>query len=80
MSDSIASLLGQRNFEQPPEIEAIKAYVADQFAGRTVSIKLHEDSVIVTASSAAFVGALKPHIPQLQKLAGDQKRIVLRVG
>lgn len=80
MSTDISSLLAQKNFRQPPEIAAIKAYVAEHFDGRSVGVALTPDSIIVTVTSAAFAGSLKNHTRQLQAAADTTKRIVLRIG
>lgn len=80
MSDSLASLLGQKDFRQPPEIIAIKAYVSEHFPGRSVSVKLHDNTLIVVADSAAFVGALKTHVRTMEALVDPPKRIILRIG
>lgn len=73
-------ILAKRNYSQPPEIAAIKKYVAEHFEGREIGVSLTAHSIVITAKSAAFVGSLKNHTRQLQATADTQKRISFRIG
>lgn len=77
--DSLTSILFEKNFEVPPEISAIKAYVKRHFQ-TDVSVKVGPHAIIVTAGSAALIGSLRMHIRQLQACAGTDKKVILRVG
>lgn len=76
----LKDILAKRNYSQPPEITAIKKYVAEHFNGREVGVTLTAHSIVITAKSAAFVGSLKNHSRQLQTAADTQKRISFRIG
>lgn len=76
----LKDILAAKGFSEPPEVAAIKDYVAANFNGRTVGVRLLTDSIVITASSAAFAGSLKTHIPKLQTLLDTTKRIVIRIG
>ena len=78
--DSLQDLLAKRSRPEPPEIAAIKAYVAQHFSGRTVKIRLMTDSIIITVTSAAFAGSLRLHTRQLQAAADTTKRISYQIG
>lgn len=78
--DSLQDLLAKRSRPEPPEIAAIKLYIAEKFDDRTVQIKLMSDSIIITVQSAAFAGSLRMHTKQLQAAADTTKRITYRIG
>lgn len=73
-------ILAKKNFTQPPEIVAIKKYIAQHFDGREVGVAISGHAIVITAASAAFVGSLKNHTRQLQAIADTKKRIVFRIG
>ena len=74
----IQTILKNRPSE-PPEIAAIKRYVAEHFAGRTVGVAMTRDSIAITVASAAFAGSLKNHSRALQAAAETTKRITFRI-
>ncbi|MDZ7744400.1 MAG: hypothetical protein U5K77_01420 [Candidatus Saccharibacteria bacterium] len=78
MSDNIGDLLKQRNYDEPPEVTAIKKFMHEKFnAAGTVSVR--DSQIIIAVQSAALAGTLRMHQPELQKLAGD-KKVILRIG
>jgi hypothetical protein len=79
MSSSLSDILGDREFKEPPEIKAIKEFVTREF-GRTPSITVTTGAIVVVVSSAAFAGALRPRLLELQEYAKTKKRIIIRIG
>ncbi len=77
--DSLNSILLDKNFDQPQEITAIKAYVQRHFQC-DVGVKLAPQAIIITAQNAALAGSLRMHIHQLQSVAATDKKLVLRIG
>lgn len=77
--DSLNSILLNKNFDEPPEITAIKSYVERHFKAQ-VKIKLASNVIIITTGSAALAGTLRMYIRDIQSAAGTEKRLVLRVG
>ena len=56
---SLQDILGDRKFDEPPEVEAIKTFVRKQFsADVTVAIQTH--SITIVTSSAGLAGSLRP--------------------
>ena len=78
MADSLLDILKQKDFDEPPEIKAIKHYVDEHFRD-LVEVTVREREIYVTCASAALAGTLRFHVRQLQQAAKTDKRIVLRI-
>ena len=72
-------LLKDRTPEEPPEIAAAKRYIFEQF-GVPSSIRLQNDALIITVSSAALANTLRLRTVQLQAACHTDKRLVFRIG
>ncbi len=79
MTQSLADLLGNRNFDEPPEIQEIKQFVRKEI-GSSASVSITNESFVVKLPSASAAGALRAKVYQLQKQLGSDKRIVIRIG
>ena len=79
MSESLADLLARRDFDEPPEVRAIKEYVR-RYYETEVKVQVQPHALIVSARSAALIGSLRVNLPKLQAAAQTDKRIMLRVG
>lgn len=77
--DSLNTILLDKNFDEPPEIAAIKAYVERHFQS-DVGVSIQANSIIISAKSASLAGSLRMHIRQLQAVANTEKRLILRIG
>jgi hypothetical protein len=78
MSNSLADLLADRNFDEPPEMLAIKKYVHDTFDSE-VEIQIREREIIITSSSAALANSLRLKTNELRAVADTTKRLVFRI-
>jgi hypothetical protein len=78
MADSLFDILARKDYDEPPEIAAIKKYVTDQF-DETVEVISRERDITITASSAALASTLRYHVRHLQKAADTKKRIIFRI-
>ena len=78
MADSLFDILAHKDFDEPPEITAIKQYVTQHFQ-EAVEVIVRERDIIVTTPSAALTNTLRYHVRQLQRAASTTKRIVLRI-
>lgn len=78
MADSLFDILSRKDFDEPPEIAAIKQYVQEHFQV-AVEVIVRERDIVVTAPSAALAGTLRFHLKQIQKAAQTEKRLVLRI-
>jgi hypothetical protein len=79
MSDSLFSILKNRNLDEPPEIRAIKDYVR-RYYEVDVRVTMQPHAIIVADRSAALIGSLRLNMPKLQAAAQTEKRILLRIG
>ena len=77
--DSLFSILSDRNFDEPPEILAIKKYIQDEFQSEATVISRDKD-VIVTVSGAALAGTLRMRSPEIKRRCQIDKRLVFRIG
>lgn len=77
--DSLYDILGRKDFDEPPEALAIKKYVHEQF-DESVAVTVKEKEIIVAAPNAALASTLRMRVLQLQKLIGEKKRFIFRIG
>lgn len=77
--DSLYDILGRKDFDEPPEVLAIKKYVREQF-NEAVAVTIREREIIIAAPNAALAGTLRMRVLTLQRLIGEKKRFVFRVG
>lgn len=79
MTDSLADLLGKRNFEEPPEVRIIKEFIRERF-DVDASVLVQQRQIIIGVQGSSLAGALRMHLHQLQKLCATDKRLVIRIG
>lgn len=78
MSNSLADLLANKDFDEPDEMRAIKQFVKSNYQA-DVEVQLREKEIIVTTASAALANTLRLKMPELRKAVQTDKRIVLRI-
>jgi hypothetical protein len=78
MSNSLADILLNKNFDEPAESVAIKKYVQDNFH-EIVAVSVRERDIIIEIPSAALAGTLRMHQIQMKKAASTEKRLILRI-
>lgn len=79
MSDSLGDLLARRDFDEPPEVRAIKDYVR-RYYDAEVRVTVQPHAIVISSRSAGLIGSLRLNLPKLQQAAGTDKRILLRAG
>jgi hypothetical protein len=77
--DSLNNILIHKDFDVPPEIAAIKAYVQRHFQS-DVGVKLGPNAIVISTKSAALAGSLRMHLRQIQAAAETDKRLILRIS
>jgi hypothetical protein len=77
--DGIRDILRRKDFDEPPEIQAIKEYVR-RYYDVDVKVTMQSHTIVVAARSAALIGTLRMNLPKLQAAANTDKRIMLRIG
>lgn len=76
--DSLYDLLAGKDFDQPPEIGAIKQYVRERYA-KEVGVAIRDQDIIVSVPGASLAGKLRFDMPKLKEKLGTDKNIVLRI-
>lgn len=78
--DSLLDILRSKDFDVPPEVTAIKAYVRQEFEAE-VEVRLRGDKeIMIAAPSASLVNMLRLRGPQIKLAANTDRRLVFRVG
>ncbi len=79
MSNSIANILLNRNFDEPPEATSIKRYVDEKYH-KSVAVTVGDKAITITAQGAAFTSALRMQARHIQRAAGTEKRLLFRIA
>lgn len=77
--DGLNDILRRKDFDEPPEIRAIKEYVR-RYYDAEVNVSVQQHAILVRSRSAALIGSLRMNLPKLQEAAATDKRIMFRVG
>jgi hypothetical protein len=78
MSKSLADLLADRNFDEPPEMLAIKQFVKETF-DEDCEVLLHERDITISVRSASLANALRLKVNDLRAAAQTKKRLLFRI-
>ena len=79
VADDIASILGQRNYEEPTESQVIRQFVQDKFKAKA-GVMVGERQIVITVRGAALAGSLRMHLHELKKICRTDKRLVIRIS
>jgi hypothetical protein len=77
--DSLNSILGRKDFDEPPEMTAIKKYVKDEFQAE-VGVQVRERDIIISVPNAALANTLRLRGPDIKRRCGIDKRLTFRIG
>ena len=77
--DSLFNLLGNKNFDEPPESASLKKFVQDEYQTK-VEVLVRDKDIVVTARSAALVNTLRLRSPEIKRRCQLTKRLVFRIG
>jgi hypothetical protein len=77
--DSLSSILGNKDFDEPPEMSSIKKYVKDEF-GIAVGVMLRERDIVIMVPSAALANTLRLRGPEIKRRCQLTKRLTFRIG
>lgn len=80
MTESLFDIFSRKDFSEPPEIAAIKDYIAEHFHVDDVQVLPRDFDIVITVPSASLAGVLRFHVRKLQDAANTKKRLVLRIG
>jgi hypothetical protein len=77
--DSLHSILGRKDFDEPPEMTSIKKYVADEF-NTAVGVLIRERDIVIMVPSAALANTLRLRGPDIKRRCQLTKRLTFRIG
>lgn len=77
--DSLASILRHKDFDEPPEVQAIKKYVQENFRA-SASVLAREKDIVVVVGSASLVSTLRLRSPEIKRRCDIKKRLVFRIA
>lgn len=75
---SLSHILGNKNFDEPPEVAAIKKYVLDNFKS-VVSVQVRSNELVISAPSAALIATLRLQAPEMKRRCQIDKRLIFRI-
>jgi hypothetical protein len=79
MADSIADLLRNRDFEEPPEVRIIKDFIRKRFDA-DANVTVRPSQIIIGVKGASLAGALRMHLHELKRLCASDKRLIIRIS
>lgn len=77
--DSLHTILSNKDFDEPPEMSAIKKYVHDEFK-TDVGVQVRDKDIVVTVSSAALANTLRLRGPEIKRRCQLDKKITFRIA
>lgn len=77
--DSINSILGDRNFDEPPEVASVKKYVRDNFQTE-ISVLVRDHDLVISVPNAALASTLRFRLPEIKRRCQIEKRLVIRIA
>lgn len=77
--DSLFKILGDKNFDEPPEMASIKKYVMDEFKIE-VGVQVRDKDIIIKVPSAAFANTLRLRGPDIKRRCQLDKRLTFQIG
>lgn len=76
---SLQDIMGNKDFDQPAEIEQIKTFVRKKFSS-DIGVTVQAHSITITASSASLAGSIRSALHSLKKEIDTDKKIFIRIG
>lgn len=77
--DSISSILGNKEFNEPPEIEKLKRYVFKTY-GYTPMIRINQKGLVVIVNSSALASTLRLSLPAIKRELDIHMVINIRIA
>jgi hypothetical protein len=77
--DSLSDILGNKDFDEPPEMASIKKYVQDEFQ-LAVGVQVRERDIVVSVPNAALANTLRLRGPDIKRRCQLDKRLTFRIG
>lgn len=79
MTNSLADILLNRNYDEPDEALSIKNFVMEKY-NKSVAVTVRDKDITITSQGAAFTNALRMQSRALQQAANTEKRLIFRIA
>lgn len=76
--DSIKSLLSEKDFSEPEEIDNLKKYIKSKYDSYC-EIRLNPKGLIIVAESSALANTIKLNLPEIKRELNIGQRVVVRI-
>jgi hypothetical protein len=76
--DSLSSLLSDKNFDEPSEIDDLKRFIKDTYNAESV-ISISGQSIIISVGSSALAGSLRLRMPEIKRSLKIDRKISFRI-
>ena len=73
------SILSRKDFEEPPEVRAIKKFIRDNYQTE-VSVLVRERDIVIGVANASLANTLRLRSPELKRRCQLDKRLTFRIG
>lgn len=77
--DSLLSILGNKDFDEPPEITSIKKYVQDEFK-TSVGVQVRDKDIVVSVPNASLANTLRLRGPEIKRRCQLDKKLTFRIN
>lgn len=77
--DSLFKILTQKDYSEPPEMQAIKKYVLDTYKTK-VSVQIREKDIVIKVPSSALANTLRLNSPEIKRRCQLDKKLTFQIG
>jgi hypothetical protein len=77
--DSLFTILGNKDYDEPPEIENIKQFVRSEF-DVSVGVQVRNRDIVISVPNAALANTLRLRQQDIKKRLKIDKRLTFRIG
>lgn len=78
MVHSLGDVLRRKDFDEPPEMRAIKSFVQDAFQ-TSVEVLIRERDIVIICSSASLANSLRLKSLELRAAIDTEKKLIFRI-
>ena len=76
--DSIFKVLGNKNFDEPPEMASIKKYVLDEFKIE-VGVQVRDKDIIIKVPNSSLANTLRLRSPEIKRRCQISKKLTFQI-
>lgn len=77
--DSLSNILGSKNFDEPPEMTAIKKYVMDEFKVE-IGVQVRDRDIVILVPNSSLASTLRLRGPEIKRRCQLDKNLTFRIG